>query len=58
MAKDLKECINKLPLQYDDYKELIGYIIDMLILLKEKDGIIEEYHKADTFLIAHGWKWE
>ena len=57
-AKDLKEYINELPLQYDDYKGLIEYINDVLILLKEKDGIIERYHKADTFLNAHGWKWE
>ncbi len=57
-AKDLKEYINTLPLQHDDYKGLIEYINDALILLKEKDGIIEQYHKADTFLNAHGWKWE
>ena len=31
---------------------------DALELLKEQDAIIEQYHKADAFLEAHGWKWE
>ena len=31
---------------------------DALELLKEQEAIIEQYHKADVFLEAHGWKWE
>ena len=30
---------------------------DALALLKEQQRIIEQYHKADTFLNTHGWKW-
>jgi hypothetical protein len=26
--------------------------------LKEQEGIIKQYQKADGFLFAHGWKWE
>ena len=29
-----------------------------LELLNEQQKQLEEYHKADTFLEAHGWKWE
>ena len=28
-----------------------------LKLLKEQQKVIEQYHKADGFLDAHGWKW-
>ena len=30
---------------------------DALELLKKQNEIIEQYHKADGFLDAHGWKW-
>lgn len=30
---------------------------DALELLKEQQNVIEQYHKADGFLDAHGWKW-
>ena len=30
---------------------------DALELLKEQQRVIEQYHKADGFLDAHGWKW-
>lgn len=30
---------------------------DALELLKEQRKVIEQYHKADSFLDAHGWKW-
>ena len=32
-------------------------IRDALALLKEQWKIIEQYHRADSFLDAHGWKW-
>lgn len=35
----------------DDWKRLKE-------LLKEQEAVIEQYHKADTFLEAHGWSWE
>lgn len=31
---------------------------DALELLKEQQEQLDKYHKADTFLEAHGWKWE
>ena len=31
---------------------------DALSLLKAQNKVIQEYKKADTFLDAHGWKWE
>ena len=31
---------------------------DVIALLKEQEGIIKQYQKADGFLFAHGWKWK
>lgn len=33
-------------------------IDNAIALLKKQEKIIEQYHKADGFLAAHGWKWE
>ena len=30
----------------------------LLEIVKEQQKVIEKYHKADSFLEAHGWKWE
>ena len=30
---------------------------DAITLLNEQSNIIERYHKADSFLFAHGWRW-
>ena len=30
---------------------------DAITLLNEQSNIIEKYHKADSFLFAHGWRW-
>ena len=30
---------------------------DVANRLEEQQKIIERYHKADSFLIAHGWNW-
>jgi hypothetical protein len=27
-------------------------------LIRYRDSIIEDYHRADGFLAAHGWRWE
>ena len=32
-------------------------MVDALALLKEQSNIIEKYHKADSFLFTHGWRW-
>ena len=36
--------------------ESLSRMIDEL--LKEQEAIIEQYRRADSFLDAHGWKWE
>ena len=44
---------------YLEKESCIGNIHkDALALLKEQEEIIKQYHKADTFLDVHGWKWE
>ena len=32
-------------------------IDDIRNLLIKQNNIIEKYHRADSFLDAHGWKW-
>ena len=32
-------------------------LMDALKLIKEQKRVIDAYHKADTFLAVHGWKW-
>lgn len=44
--------------EYNDGYCQIKMNIDALDLIKEQQRIIEQYHKADGFLDAHGWKWE
>ena len=39
-------------------KSLYPLLEDALVLLKEQEKIINEYHKADAFLAAHGWEWK
>ena len=43
------------PLRCDILYQLL---CDALALLKEQEAIIEQYHRADGFLAAHGWSWE
>lgn len=42
--------------------ELVHFTQDeakkMLNALEKQERIIEKYKKADSFLAAHGWKWE
>lgn len=35
----------------DEAKEMLG-------VLEKQERIIAQYKKADSFLAAHGWKWE
>ena len=55
MGEDCDNCPYKV--EYDvcgiDYLQR-----DAIELLKEQEAIIEQYHKADTFLDSHGWKWD
>lgn len=36
-------------------RELVKQAADRL---EEQEKIINQYHRADSFLNAHGWKWE
>lgn len=33
------------------------WLYDAVVTIKDQQGIIDEYKKADTFLAVHGWKW-
>ena len=48
------------PYRNDDGKgcDRSQLLMDALALLNEQEEIIEQYHRADGFLAAHGWKWE
>ena len=46
------------PYKANCYLDSQEVMEDALALLKEQEAIIEQYHKADVFLEAHGWKWE
>lgn len=35
-----------------------GVLMNCSVMLKEQQKHLEKYHEADTFLEAHGWKWE
>ena len=35
-----------------------GVLMNCSVMLKEQQKQLEKYHEADTFLEAHGWKWE
>ena len=52
---DFMECPYRICDESCDIEQMC---IDTLILLKEQEAIIEQYHKADGFLDIHGWKWE
>lgn len=43
------------PVARCDYR---GLMDDAIELLKEQQEQLDKYHKADTFLEAHGWKWD
>ena len=40
-----------------DYK-VFDILHEAKELLKEQKKQLDKYHKADTFLETHGWKWE
>jgi len=61
----LEKCINNkgfcgydCPYYHDPFGCRTHMEKDALELLKEQKQIIDQYKKADTFLAAHGWKWE
>ena len=41
----------------EDNKITYDACVGAITLLKEQERIIKQYHKADTFLETHGWKW-
>lgn len=41
----------------EDDKITYDACVGAIALLKEQERIIKQYHKADTFLATHGWKW-
>lgn len=41
----------------EDNKITYDACVGAIALLKEQERIIKQYHKADTFLEIHGWKW-
>ena len=45
---------------HKDENLLLTYssVVELLTVLKEQEAIIEQYHRADGFLAAHGWKWK
>lgn len=56
----LEESCNQCPYQAEpkatcDCQHLL---CDAQVMLKEQEKIINEYHKADAFLSAHGWEWK
>lgn len=66
---DIERCICHVPDACRDCSHYpdknggpIGCMEDLLSealeLLKEQKKQLDKYHKADTFLEAHGWKWE
>lgn len=40
-----------------DYK-VFDVLHEAKELLKNQRELLDKYHKADTFLETHGWKWE
>ena len=57
-VKDNEKCPDECPYRKDICYGTAGLMADALSLLKEQNEVIQEYKKADTFLDAHGWKWE
>ena len=56
------ELIRELRLYAEQHRDnsafLLGLIYQAADRLEEQAQIIAQYQKADTFLAAHGWKWE
>lgn len=39
---------------FSDWEQIL---LDAVAIIIEQEEVIEQYHKADSFLDAHGWKW-
>ena len=68
-GKRIKDICNGVPCEgcpYCKYRDIrVGYgdcidrlHSDAIDILKAQNEAIQKYKKADTFLDAHGWKWE
>ena len=57
--KLLLEQLERLAIVLDELMPQCAELVrNSISLLKEQEAIIEQYHRADGFLAAHGWKWE
>ena len=55
----LNERLERLAMVLDEIMPNCASLVrDALELLKEQQKVIEQYHKADGFLDAHGWQWD
>ena len=55
----LNERLDRLAIVLDEIMPNCAELVrDALELLKEQRNVIEQYHRADGFLNAHGWKWD
>lgn len=60
--KGLELCVNRENCADCPFKEYamcekhLKHNAIALLILQKKD--LEQYHKADAFLYAHGWRWE
>lgn len=63
VIKGIESCLNQgycvdnfCP--YETHENCIDVLLkDALELIKDLKHVIDQYHKADGFLSAHGWKW-
>ena len=59
VMKELLECYRAAEWQMTpDAIVPMGVMDGLIALINEKNRIIKEYQKADSFLITHGWKWD
>lgn len=54
----LKDYDTQLQYRDDHIAEYEKEIKRLEDLLKAREEIIKNYHKTDTFLAIHGWKWK
>ncbi len=55
LIRALRKMAEKFVRRNDELPFLLNAAADRM---EEQEKIINQYHRADTFLNAHGWKWE
>ena len=59
IMEELRDSFRDAYLDANIYATMLNSTLaDVIELIEQKNKIIEKYQKADTFLAAHGWKWE